>query len=987
MRIMRPLNIIFPFFFFLFLTVQCLAQQPHLRHYTDESGLPSMVIYEMSQDENGFLWIGTDNGFCRYDGREFRTYQHPRAKDNEFIGVYTAPNNVVWCWNVSGQLFKVENDKLKLFEAKGLSKDFLVNKVISNAKGELWLSDANWWKKSYCYCDEKENCAIKSHMKEDKERYDFLKQIHNTNKREPIFLRGANFFEHSETSQVALFFARENTVNKMVYFFSTKDGALHFFSTFSYVGDFKKKENEYSIEQSKMVVEFKKYITHPVKNIYIDHIGNWWAWDNDELFAFTADYKALNRGKPILKGVEINNILQDSEKGYWIGTNGKGLFYMPNYEVINFNENNSILSQNSIIAVLPRHNGEAAIFTKKGDVFVSQQNKIVFQKSLNGTINFVYKKEKTAGYRIEKNNHFETLNEDFSQSSTDGVHLGSIKDFIETEDSLYIGNHEMFSIRHKRELLALSSLKRSVLKKRTYALAKNYAGEIWVGTASGLYVYDGKKIIPFKITKNDNLDLWVNDIVESKDSTLWVATKADGVFGIKNRRIVAQIAQEDGLAGNTCELLYLDNDGDLWVATTSGLSLLNLETGAIKVIDYANGLASNAIKSIYVENNKAWIGTSRGLSMFDKKEMTRYDVSLPITITNIKINGKEAVLKSTYSETFERNSFQFQFLAPSFKRQENVKYQYKMVGTDNTWLETTSNTVLYNNLQPGKYEFKVRAADDNGHTSEVVKTIMITIDKPYWATWWFYLFSTLLVLSILLTVFYIWLNYYKSRKERELSISKKMSELRINALQSQMNPHFIFNALNAIQNFFTTNDKEMAMIYLSKFAKLIRLIFEYSKLSAISLSKEIAFIQLYIQLEELRFSDKIEFYFETVNVVDKEYIIVPPLLIQPIIENALKHGLLHKEKGGKLFIKFQQLQDGSLHCIVEDNGIGRAKAAEYNKWRPKEYKSSGIETIRERVALVNREYEEEVIQFSIIDLVKDGVPAGTRVEFWMKLPE
>ena len=141
-----------------------------------------------------------------------------------------------------------------------------------------------------------------------------------------------------------------------------------------------------------------------------------------------------------------------------------------------------------------------------------------------------------------------------------------------------------------------------------------------------------------------------------------------------------------------------------------------------------------------------------------------------------------------------------------------------------------------------------------------------------------------------------------------------------------------------------------------------------------------------MQLEELRFSDKVEFDMQTVDVIDKEGIMVPPLLIQPVIENSLKHGLLHKEKDGRLLVKFRQLNDKSIHCVVEDNGIGREKAKEYTKWRPKEYKSSGIETIQERVNLINQEHNREVLQFTIIDLVdNDGHAAGTRTEFWIKL--
>src|SRR5690606_8791202 len=185
--------------------------------------------------------------------------------------------------------------------------------------------------------------------------------------------------------------------------------------------------------------------------------------------------------------------------------------------------------------------------------------------------------------------------------------------------------------------------------------------------------------------------------------------------------------------------------------------------------------------------------------------------------------------------------------------------------------------------------------------------------------------------------------------------NKRLVEVKSQALQTQMNPHFIFNALNAIQQYLTDFDQEKAMSYLAKFARLIRLILEQSKKKTISLESELELLNLYLMLEKLRFKENVEVYLNLPDDIEKEKseIYLPPLLIQPIIENAFKHGLFHKEGKGRLDITFSK-SGKYLKCTIEDNGVGRAATLEKNKWRKKgEHKSSGLDTTTERLQLLH----------------------------------
>ena len=264
-------------------------------------------------------------------------------------------------------------------------------------------------------------------------------------------------------------------------------------------------------------------------------------------------------------------------------------------------------------------------------------------------------------------------------------------------------------------------------------------------------------------------------------------------------------------------------------------------------------------------------------------------------------------------------------------------------------------------------------------------TVKFEILPPFWQTWWFRIGA----ISFLIASIWVILNTrFKRIQEREnerQAFQKKVNNLRMAALQTQMNPHFIFNALNAIQQFLTTNDQENAMIYLARFARLIRTIFEQSKKKEITLEEELDLLKLYLDLEKLRFKDKVSINLEVDKQLEEvlEDWKLPPLLIQPIVENAFKHGLMHKKSGGILNIKFIS-QNDLLKCIIEDNGIGRKKAKEINNWRPKNHQSSGIKSTQERLEILARtknRTSDTFKNFDIIDLYDSNKnPLGTRIE-------
>nr|MBA2250242.1 histidine kinase [Chitinophagaceae bacterium] len=314
---------------------------------------------------------------------------------------------------------------------------------------------------------------------------------------------------------------------------------------------------------------------------------------------------------------------------------------------------------------------------------------------------------------------------------------------------------------------------------------------------------------------------------------------------------------------------------------------------------------------------------------------------------------------------------------------------YKLVGIDKGWVYAANRTTAYyTQLPPGKYNFFVKAINNDGLQGPAMQLLTIVIIPAWYQTWWFKILGILVILSLV----YI---FYRQRIEEEKAkgfakssvaelkqvkaeFEKQIAETEMVALRAQMNPHFIFNVLNSINKYILENDSVKASHYLTQFSRLIRQVLENSKSSRVPLEADLQALQLYIDMEKLRFGDK---FITTIKVdknIDQQFVQLPPLLIQPYVENAIWHGLMQKTESGNLDITITQHQENILQVIIEDNGIGREKANELKSKSATKHKSFGMQITRDRIDIVNMLFNiEATIQFE--DLHKNGKASGTRV--------
>lgn len=223
----------------------------------------------------------------------------------------------------------------------------------------------------------------------------------------------------------------------------------------------------------------------------------------------------------------------------------------------------------------------------------------------------------------------------------------------------------------------------------------------------------------------------------------------------------------------------------------------------------------------------------------------------------------------------------------------------------------------------------------------------------------------------------------KTVSQQEM-LQRELAESRLNALRAQMDPHFIFNAITTIQHFILNNEKLAALSYLDELSNLIRKFLEHSRRPRISLTEEIELLIAYINLESMRFSDKFGFMMNVDDDIDMDNIEIPSMLIQPYVENAIKHGLMHKTEYGTLSIHISS-RENVLVCVVEDNGIGRAASKKINQWREKEHNSIGMEVTKERLEILNVTYNRN-FNVEVIDLHnEDGDAIGTKVVLYIPI--
>lgn len=488
----------------------------------------------------------------------------------------------------------------------------------------------------------------------------------------------------------------------------------------------------------------------------------------------------------------------------------------------------------------------------------------------------------------------------------------------------------------------------------------------------------------------------IEAIHQDNENKIWFALNNGGVVAYADGNLKESNSTRY-LGNQTIISITEDANGNLWFGTSgNGAYLLEkneLETINTNIINYKS---PNIYSSTNVENEKIEskfilknFPANLNDTAFQKVSSSKIirtdyffnDTVAPVVFVNsIKINGIDTSTLTHYELNYGMNSIEIKISGVSSGKSD-LQYKYKLEGKDEDWIYSVNTSVYYPTLAPGYYTFKVLAMNDSGVWSTTPAIITFNIQKPYYKSVWFILSCLLLLIAItLLLMFFI--NKQHQQKNKLLEAQKQkilLSELQV--LRSQMNPHFIFNTLNSIQSFITNNESKDAVIYLSKFAKLMRATLANTKTQRISLKDEIEALTLYLELEQLRLNHKFTYQISVDDKIDTQYEQVPSMLIQPYVENAIWHGISHLEGNGIIRVQFLLEKENLIKCIVEDNGIGREQAM---KMKKSTSTSFGMSITKERIEILNS-LGGNNLTIKINDLTTNNKPAGTRIELFIPI--
>lgn len=953
------------FFILLFIVfggyTNSYSQTFSIQQYTTDDGLPGSTAYSIIQDKNQMLWIATDGGVCKFNGLDFQPLKDENLQ-GEVIKIFYDSKDRLWMIDLalqasfldleSGHISRFEDLRPKnpiynIFEDLNHSYWFLHPKNVSVIIGSDSLDEMS----QYHVFKEKTMLSLKYILPIDQNHTILISRF------------GVDHFKNYKHSFRP--FQREIPTATFPLF-AVNYGDSILLSTNNRIYSFS--PNEHILRPA--FSQINHLLDSGINNLFFDSDQNLWVATRDGIIYLKKQEDRSTKIFHLLKGYTIQSIFQDHESNFWISTQQEGIFKLSSKEISvyqnkKFGDRVSVVHSFSEDEIILGYNNN-------GIVVLDENLNLTYEKKLSKSNEEIYDLKydsiQNELYVVANFGVFKIDNESFEVISLTGS-KGYKTCAINSKNDIWIGAFSSTFIYQK------DKKSKKILPKRTYSIYFDKDDHAWVGTVEGLFFCKNQDCekIPIPELHGD-----IRDLQMDKDGVLWIATQANGIFLYKDEKILQHITSQNGLSSNNCHRILLDNQL-AWIATNNGISKINTQNFSIEIIRKDDGLPSNDVNFLHATKGKIYAATSKGLAIF-KKDFNAYSKPPHLSFTSIQINNQDTLFFPKYEISHHQNNIKINFNGTTFKNAKEVQYEYKMSPINKEWVSSNANVVSFPALPFGEYDFLVRTKSLNSNWSEIKKVSFI-VKKAFWETWWFY--GLIALVSFLAGAKFLQFVFDQIKKRNEIQQNLKTSQL--TALRAQMNPHFIFNALNSIQDFIIQEDKRSANRYLSKFSKLMRNVLDASDKNKISLKKEIEYLELYLSLESLRIDDEFEYKFDIDPSVNVNNILIPSMLLQPYVENALKHGLMHRNGKKKLIIRFSKncpmdgWEKNHLFCEIEDNGIGRNASMKINEQNGRFYQSKAMSLTQDRIDLLNSA-DTSKLGLKIDDLKnEDGTAAGTKV--------
>lgn len=945
-----------------------LSQTPYYYKINEENGLPSSEVYQIIQDDFGYIWIGCDAGLYRYDGIRFKSYSSKKQNSRSISGLKIDKDKNLWCQNFSGQIYRVTADSLTLV-IDASNKISSYSQYAIDKEQHIWIANI---KTIECYDFIGKKLASFSKLNHAKDTICWQEVEVNTQGKIYVTSQknGIGVIYKSGSKYDISFLDSTTTVQQRVALDSYGNSLIALTEINI------KREYIISLVVGESVIEKNRFLPFTkdglIYKVYKDNLNRHWLCTSSGVVKLNKDFRLDEESKFFFNNDKISCIYQDKEGSLWISSLQNGIYVIPNYELSLFDEQSSNLSDHNITSLLKTAKNELLVGTYTGSIYKLNENNTfeLFSQQKEIAYRTVKKMKEWGGGLYVAHGPLSF----FGQKKETVFEVYNFRDFCWIGDSLFFVTSGMFGVFPKFHSIPSSYIDRRAIAFHTRGCRAltidKKTNTIYFASIDGLFKYSNGKTSEIKLSGKS---IFANKLIFLFDQ-LWVGSVNEGLYVLQKEKIWKHYNHENLLHGDGVKSFKIVGE-TVFVATEQGLTKINCKTQQSEFFDYSDGIVSKEINDIEYINETLILGTNKGLLKLPS-QITKNTVYPNIEITSVFVNQllikkDDKLLNLNYNE----NNIDIDFNTACLRARGNFKYKYRLLGLDATWHYNSgiNNHIQYASLPSGEFIFEIRAVNEDGLESLKTEQVKFIIKSPFWQRWWFYALMVLLGSGVVAILFMIRIRFITRRAE----LRNKVTASQLTALKSQMNPHFLFNTLNSLQDLILKHDIKNSNYYLNKFSLLMREILDMSGKDEVPLSREIKLLDTYLELEKLRFGDEFKFIIKVDDEIDVDHLLLPPMIIQPFIENALKHGLLHKKGNKNLFMEFKLMHD-VLICEITDNGVGRKKSEEIKARNSKTHQSFATEATDKRMDLLNS-FNDKHYSFEIIDLYEDGKPLGTKV--------
>lgn len=1003
-----------------------------------ERGLSQNSVFSILQDDKGYMWFGTWDGLNKFDGYNFTVYRANNSEaanqlsDETIYTIFEDEDQNLWIGTENG-LNKFNRQRSHFVHF--IFSDSLLNiqrdsvrDIIDDKKGNFWIGTE---KGLYKFSEKKgkielytANSNHKNALSNDNVRVLYLQNEHTL----WIGTEGGLNKLNIQTNEFECFCTKSknkmcsDTVNdivggkKNILWIATANGLCNLNTSTRKIKNFQyNKNNPHSLSGN----DVRALLYDNNNRLWIGTFGSGLnLYNNTDGSFFHYNYKTNDQST--LSSDNIYSLFQDDAGLIWVGTRkGVSKIDFSTYKFKHFKhhaDDNTSLNSDIVWSFHEDRNGYLWICTSNGlNRYDKNTGKFKFYTHDPGNPNSIICNDTRVVYEDDSGylwigtnckglDKFDKNNEVFThygqKSVNDKLSSYEIWDILEDWDrNIWVattkGLNKILPGRDSVIVYNSNSQDHYISNNLVYSLYLDH-DKLWIGTNNGLNILDletdSVEIFKQNRAKNSLSTSKLFSIYKDSDGIFWIGTINGGLNRYDpGSGIFKNFTIKDGLPNNMVYNILEDNSRNLWISTNFGISKYDKNSNVFVNYDVRDGLQSNEFNygaALKTQSGEMFFGGMNGFNSFFPDNVNKSDYIPPVVITSFKVFNKEVEREINNNDSillnYYNNFFSFEFSGLDFSKPNKNRYAYKLENFDKEWKYCNADKrfAQYTDINPGEYIFKVKCTNSDGVWNKKGIKIYLFIKPPWWKTLIFIIPASLFLFLLIGNAVYFSIRRIRKKHEmktRMLSIEKHVFDLEQKSLRLQMNPHFIFNSLNSIQSFILANNRDKAVRYLGKFAKLMRLILYNTRQSFIIFTDELQAINYYLEIEKLRFDEKFDYEVVVDPKIDKDFIAIPPMLIQPFVENAILHGLVNKESKGFLEIKFSLYDQNHIQCEITDNGVGRQKAEEIKNKSGLKHRSRSMEITKERLNIIRKQNKGNA-EFEIIDLFDENkIPKGTKV--------